>query len=298
VLGDSGRTAGIGQIHGALYSAYRRTHAYSVTDSRRAFRDTTSGINGNRRDRGTDPSVYAHVGYDTITGLGSPLWSALKGYLLNTSRPVAKAAIYRGKEGSKEWRTVTVRWYGGQGADPIRLGPSQIAVYRLGSRTPVWKTVSWARTGGHTLVGAPGATYEVHVLARDIGLRYSPMASASISVPVDDTWFAKSKTGWQRVAGGNYDVARSHLRSTKKYAQLTVGRTGRQYSLRVRTGPTSGNVGVALNGKRVATIHLYSKRYGLATRTFYTSSTRAYRKFRFTALGPRSDSVDALYVGW
>jgi len=55
-LSTDGRTSGLGDIHAALYA----------TPS--AFRDVTSGANG---------FFSAGVGYDQVTGLGSPQWTAL-----------------------------------------------------------------------------------------------------------------------------------------------------------------------------------------------------------------------------
>jgi hypothetical protein len=42
----------------------------------------TVGSNGAAANRGTDPSVKAQPGYDTASGLGGVLWSALRPFLL------------------------------------------------------------------------------------------------------------------------------------------------------------------------------------------------------------------------
>ena len=55
-LSTDGRTSGLGDIHTALYAAPS------------AFRDVTIGSNGN---------YVAGAGYDRVTGLGSPQWTAL-----------------------------------------------------------------------------------------------------------------------------------------------------------------------------------------------------------------------------
>jgi kumamolisin len=72
-LAAAGRHTGIGDIHAALYAAYRK--------GKRVFRDVTVGTNGAAGDRGRDPSVTARRGYDTLTGLGGVLWPALTPYL-------------------------------------------------------------------------------------------------------------------------------------------------------------------------------------------------------------------------
>jgi kumamolisin len=72
-LAAAGRHTGIGDIHAALYDAYRH--------GGHAFRDVTAGTNGAAADRGRDPSVSARRGYDTVTGLGGVLWPKLTPYL-------------------------------------------------------------------------------------------------------------------------------------------------------------------------------------------------------------------------
>jgi kumamolisin len=73
VLASAGRTTGIGDIHAALYRAYRKGH--------RVFRDITAGMNGAPVNRGHDPAVKAQRGYDTVSGLGAVLWPKLLPYL-------------------------------------------------------------------------------------------------------------------------------------------------------------------------------------------------------------------------
>jgi hypothetical protein len=80
-LGGSGHTVGVGDIHSALYAAYHATHTLPKTDSARVFRDIVHGSNGATADKGSDPSVSAQLGYDTNSGLGAVLWSALLPYL-------------------------------------------------------------------------------------------------------------------------------------------------------------------------------------------------------------------------
>lgn len=63
-LAGRGCTVGVGDVHAALYA------------NRSAFRDVTSGSNGAYR---------AGVGYDAVTGLGSPNWSALASVLPTAS---------------------------------------------------------------------------------------------------------------------------------------------------------------------------------------------------------------------
>lgn len=81
-LGDQDHRVGVGDIHTALYQAYQATKNLARTNPVRAFRDVVVGSNGAAADEGSDPSVDAQVGYDTNSGLGGVLWSALVPYLL------------------------------------------------------------------------------------------------------------------------------------------------------------------------------------------------------------------------
>ena len=73
-LGDAGATSHPGDIHSALYAAHQQAAA-SV------FRDVTAGQNGAAADQGSDPSVLAGTGYDTVSGLGAVYWPALLPFL-------------------------------------------------------------------------------------------------------------------------------------------------------------------------------------------------------------------------
>ena len=93
MLASTGATSGVGDIHGALYSAY------AAQDG--VFRDVTTGTNGDQADvdRHADAHnaallpVRARTGYDTVTGLGAPLWPLLTPYLFSPKAPQAHAAI-------------------------------------------------------------------------------------------------------------------------------------------------------------------------------------------------------------
>jgi hypothetical protein len=66
-------THGVGDIHAGLYWAY----AAGV-----GVRDITSGTNGSAALAGSDPSVSAGKGYDTVSGIGAVLWPAMARYLI------------------------------------------------------------------------------------------------------------------------------------------------------------------------------------------------------------------------
>ena len=77
MLATQGVTSGVGDIHGALYSAYAA--------GKGVFRDVTSGRNGLQSDvdgraangNAAELPVKAQKGFDTVTGLGAPLWPLL-----------------------------------------------------------------------------------------------------------------------------------------------------------------------------------------------------------------------------
>lgn len=72
LLASLGRTRGVGDLHPGIYRA---------AAAGRFVRDVRAGTNGADTDRATNPRVTAGVGYDTLTGVGSVLWSGLAPYL-------------------------------------------------------------------------------------------------------------------------------------------------------------------------------------------------------------------------
>lgn len=72
LLASLGRTRGVGDMHVGIYKAY---------SAHKFVRDIRVGTNGASADAGNDPSIQAAVGYDTLTGVGSVLWSGMAGYL-------------------------------------------------------------------------------------------------------------------------------------------------------------------------------------------------------------------------
>jgi len=297
-LADAGRKTGVGQIHGALYSAYRSTRGLAVTNSRKALRDVTIGANGYYGDRQSDPSVAAQPGYDTVSGVGGVLWSALIPYLFDNHRPSVTAVSFRRPTpySTRSWRTITAAWTISRAADLRLLGATHVTVRRLGSATPVRDFYSMPPSGSRSLTGMPGATYVVTVVGRDIGYRQSSPRSATVAIPVDDSGFTLSK-GWQQLAG-KADIAGSHVNTTRKGAAASVARTGRIYWLRLHVGPGGGPLGVSYRGKRIATINTGASSNGLRTVRFYASSARALRTFTFTNLSTRRVNLDALYVSF
>lgn len=96
LLSAHGRSTGIGNVHGSLYSAAKVGGT---------FRDITSGTNG-----GYD----AGPGYDQVTGLGAPLWPAIGNRIFGV-RTIRPKVSWKAP-GRANHRKVTVRWKSGKRA--------------------------------------------------------------------------------------------------------------------------------------------------------------------------------------
>jgi hypothetical protein len=293
--GDRGRNTGVGEIHGALYSAYHRSLSLSRTDPHRAARDITSGQNGARADRASDPSVFAQKGYDTVSGVGGVYWPALLPYVLNPSNPVVRSVRFtQAHPHTSDYRRITAAWTVSKGRDPRLLGPTHLVVRRLGAGSATANQYVLPSSTRRSYTGLPGSTYEVSIQARDIGRHQSRSSVARVQVPIDDSAIDHGSR-WHRV-GLRSDLGGSHLNAYAHGAQLASGGFGRSYAVRVRTGPDEGQLGVFLHNARVATLNLHAARPRYRTITFYRSSSRARRTFAFRDLANRQVSVDAVWV--
>jgi hypothetical protein len=294
-LAAAGTFNGVGDIHGALYSAL---HAHD------GLRDVTAGTNGATADKGTDPSVAAHHGYDTNTGVGGVLWPAMTPYLLDTTRPTAKARLaLKQLHGKPAPTTVTVTWRGKQGSDKLVLASSSVVVSQLGRSKPVFSMSHAPVSGSKTFLGKPGATYQVAVTTTDLGGNASTTSTARRAVPIDDARF-KFKGAWRR-KDGVHEIAGSYSRTAQAGATATVKATGTAYKLIVPTGPASGRLGVYLGKTLVKTVDLYNSSKHKKTVAIYggSSTARASRTFHLRCLGTKSSrsaghsvAVDALVV--
>jgi kumamolisin len=295
-LAAAGHQTGIGDIHGALYSA---AHANGV-----AVRDVTSGSNGAAADKGTDPSVSAGAGYDTVSGLGGVLWPALTPYLFNTTPPTVTTKMRLPDLHSKQHpTTVTVKWDGSQGDDPIDVASTSVVISKLGSATPVHSVTAAPVKGSYTFVGAKAATYQVTVTSTDLGGMESAPVSAQLQTPKDDKAF-HFHGAWQRKHGAG-NIGGSHAMTKHKGAFAKVSATGTAYKLVVVEGPSRGRLGVYLGKTLVKRVNLYSAHQREKKVAIYGSAStpRAKRSFKLKCLGKkaaashgRSVAVDGLYA--
>ena len=263
------------------------------------------GTNGADANKGTDPSVSAHTGYDTTSGVGGVLWAALTPYLTDTRKPTSTASLTLPNL-YKATRTLaaTGKWTSSQGKDSSLLGATTVTVTALGTTKPVYSTTTTKHSGSLAFTAKPGTTYRLTVVSADISGRRSTPATATRVAPVDDKHFTFSKKGWHRltIAGS---VAGSHAYSTRKGATARLSGTGRTFRLRYRARPDHGRIAIYHNGKRIRTLSEYARSSGYHTITIFRSTKRARQTFRVKVLATKVKrshgvfgDVDALYVGY
>jgi hypothetical protein len=191
LLGTHGVTGGVGDIHATLYSAYaeHREHPQHAT----AFRDVTSGRDGRQADvdfshvahRTGEFPVNAQPGYDTVTGLGAPLWPQLAPLLFTaTNRPIAHAAIaFTRPHRRAQADDVTLSWRGviapTHGSAPTS---ARLVVTKAGRAKPVYRRAN-APASGTAQIVAGGGDYTLSVVERDLAGGHSAKVVAHLRVP-------------------------------------------------------------------------------------------------------------------
>jgi kumamolisin len=297
-LAAAGQHTGVGDIHGALYSAY--------ADQAKAFRDVTTGTNGSAADKGSDPSVAAQAGYDTASGLGGVLWPTLTPYLLSTAAPSVASSFGITNVHSRSAPTkLTARWEATAGNDPIRAAGTTVRIRDLDRHTTVYTAPAAALSGVKHVIARPGDTYRLTVIASDISGHTSTPVKKRVEVPIDDTHFALHG-GWTRHAK-RHDIGGSSVSSNHRHAYAAVKAKGRKYQLVVATGPSRGRLGVYRHGKLLRTVDLYSRATGERVVTIFGSAgtSLATRGFHLKRLNHRnhaskggSVALDALYASF
>jgi hypothetical protein len=305
MLAARGVTAGVGDIHNALYSAYAAHRA--------AFRDITSGRNGSQHDVDTRAAsgfafelpVTAGKGYDTVTGLGAPLWARIAPFIFAPTAPTATATLtLTSPNSARNASEVTANWGWRQAGAAGSLGSSaSVTIRRLGTSNPVYRHPAAGATGTWTFNAVPGATYRMSVRARDLAGQRSAAVTTTVVVPRDDRSFT-FQGAWKRTNHPS-DIAGSDAHTAAAGASATVSSRGRSYALRVRTGPGEGMLAVSQGGHVIGRYDLYSPTPTHRQITFFGSSHSALatRTFTFSATG-RKDAqskgaaidVDALYA--
>ncbi|HEX3898096.1 MAG TPA: S53 family peptidase [Mycobacteriales bacterium] len=278
MLAAHGSTSGIGDIHTGLYKAY----AANVG----AFRDVTQGSNGTAADDGNDPSVTAGVGYDTVSGLGAPLWPTVAKYVFVSAPVLPPKTVDKFTLATPNSPTlahqVTASWTATMSASGIALGSSAVTITRDGQPGDVYDNSTATASGTYTFNGVPGATYQIKVVSSDITGARSRQAVSTISVPIDDKSF-KFSGAWHRAASTNY-YAGTSAQSDSRNSYATIKATGTTYDLLVPTGPNFGLMRVSWNGFKLMRINLYARTAGEKVVDIFDSGTRQSRTFKFTVL--------------
>lgn len=306
MLAAHGATAGVGDIHPALYSAYAAHNG--------VFRDIKSGRNGNQKDVDSharnssvaEIPVNAQRGYDAVTGLGATLWPALAPYLFSPSPATATASLeLTDPRSTTHASDVTASWGGNQvkknGSAPAS---ASVEITRMGADKSVFHTKTAAAAGSHSFAGVPGATYTLTVAVRDLAGQVSAPVSSQLTVPFDDSAFHRHGP-WQEVTGASdYGGSRSEVDRAGSFAAIAA--KGATYSLEVRTGPGYGKLAI-YRGRthRLGTYDLYSASPNHKIITFFGTPGTAdkRRTFRFYATGKKNAlsssariDIDALIV--
>jgi hypothetical protein len=290
MLAIHGATAGVGDIHPALYAAY--------ASHRGVFRDITKGRNGSQADvdaraakkQAAELPVTAGKGYDTATGLGAVLWSALAPFVFSPQAPSAKIKVTLATPHSRKHPTrVRASW---TAVMPKRNGSlasaASVTITKAGAATPVFSSTNEPPTGSTTFKGASGATYQATVTEQNLaGLPAAPSTS-SIAVPYDDSAFTFHGK-WHRVKGKSDFGGTREVSSTRgNFAKVTA--TGSVYIFTARTGPTYGKVSVFRHATKLGEFDLYSVKASHRSFTFYGSASTASksRTFRLYVTGRKN----------
>jgi hypothetical protein len=304
MLATHGVTAGVGDIHDALYSAYAAHRA--------AFRDITVGRNGSQHDVDTHAAngfafelpVTAGRGYDTVTGLGAPLWARVAPFIFAPTAPKATAALtLTSPTSARNASSVTATWGWKQAGTAGSLGSSaSVTIRRLGTSDPVYRHPAARATGSWSFTAVPGSTYVMSVRDRDLAGQRSATVTTTVVVPRDDRSFTFRGT-WTRTNHPG-DIAGSDASTIAVGASATVTSRGSSYALRVRTGPAEGVLTISQGGHVIAHYDLYSSTAGHRWIRFFGTpgSPLATRTFTFSSSGQKNArsagvaiDVDALY---
>jgi hypothetical protein len=290
MLAARGVGAGVGDIHGALYSAY------AAHDG--AFRDPRTGSNGRQQDvdaaaahhKAAELPVKARSGYDTVTGLGAPYWPRIAPFLFTPSATAAteKVRLATPHSARHPYR-VAVTWRSRtHGSHPVLAGSAKVTITDLRRATPLYSHRNEPTNGTHTFTGKAGASYLITVTERDLSGHLGTPVTKTIEVPYDDRAFTLHGA-WSRVRS-HRDFGGSHLTTTSRSAVARISGTGQAYSVVVLTGPTLGKLAVFHGRKKIKVIDLYSASTKRKTIRFFggTSSALTQRTFTFRDTGSKN----------
>jgi kumamolisin len=169
LLAKAGATAGVGDIHDALYSAY------AAHDG--SFRDIDKGSNGNQKDvdkrakhgHGYELPVHAQTGYDTVTGLGAPLWPAISAYIFDPRAAKATGSLAHPRTSAASHPTVTAHWGARQAAHHGSAPASaSVTITRDGADGTIYHHRSAPVSGSYRFRVKSGRAYTLTVVIHDL----------------------------------------------------------------------------------------------------------------------------------
>lgn len=273
-LSAAGRTTGLGDVHPALYA-----HGSS-------FVDVVTGSNG----------YPATLGFDLATGLGTPQWWSLGPALTGAAAaPVdvaaptttVSAALYPGTD-----TRVRFAWAGRDAAPSAGLGSYAATVTQVGGGT-VWSARTAATSQVLTL--AVGRSYTLSVRSTDLAGHTSPLTTARVTVPFDDTSYGRAGTWARSALSGDY--LGSHLLSRTPGSSVAMTVTGRSITLGFVKAPTAGYADIYVDGRRVTRLDLYASSV-LRRQLYrvYTATTSARHTVKVVVVGMKRAAAKSTYV--
>jgi kumamolisin len=270
----------------ALYAAQ------AVNDG--SFRDVTVGSNGATSDAGGLPSVSAGPGYDTVTGLGAPMWPKIVDRVLDPlAWPTAKASLSLSSPSTRSPYRVRATWTGTPAAGGLEVRNAVVRITRVGHSGIVFLQYKAPANSQYTFKATPGDTYQLSVTSYDVAGTTSITDTATLVVPIDDKdldFFGS----WQRSpAAGAFGGSLAH--TSHRGAAASVRAKGRTYSLLAHTGPAYGKLVVSQGGRQVKVVNLHASRNGIKKTTFFRGGSVSNRRFDFFCRGS-AVNLDAVYV--
>jgi hypothetical protein len=226
--------------------------------------------------------VAAGTGYDTVTGLGAPLWPKIVDRVLDPlAWPTAKASInLTSPHSSSSPYRVKASWTGTPATGGLDVQNAAVHITQVGHSGSVFSKFTAPANSSYSFTAQPGSTYKVSVTAYDLAGTTSITKTSTLVVPIDDKAF-NFLGSWQHKTGGG-DFAGSLAQTSHRGATATISARGKTYSVLVHTGPSFGRLVISQNGstKKV---------------TFFHSGSVSNRRFDFSCQGSIVN-VDALYV--
>jgi hypothetical protein len=223
-----------------------------------AFRDVTSGTNG---------AWSAGPGYDRVTGLGVPDWTAVA-LALALTQPVTPPVTPTpdtqapGTSLQVSWTGTTTAAYRVDRAFTDPFPSSGFRDFTVTTRDLTTGTTSAVTTTAatSTLTAQPGHSYLVTVTSADQAGNTSPAVSRTFRAPTDDLGLSFS-SGWVRQLDGN-DFAGTHTMSATAGQTLRIPFHGHTAVVGFLTSSASGYADVYVDGVRTARLNLYSAATG------------------------------------